>query len=156
MKKRLVIPVLLLSLAALAFVLRTPDTDPDAMVAKYANAASRFVENSEGLRVHYRDQGNPEGPPVVLIHGTAASLHTWEPLVERLGGEYRIITYDQPGHGLTGPHPQDDYTFAGMADALDLLTEELGLDAFVLGGNSMGGWVAWRYALAAPENVKAL
>lgn len=149
----------ILAFAALTgglFLLHTPDSDPVAMTAKYTNAYSSFADNGEGLRVHYRDQGNPAGVPIVLIHGTAASLHTWEPMVERLGGKYRIITYTQPGHGLTGPNPEDDYSFAGMAEALDLVTDELGLEHFVLGGNSMGGWVAWRYALAHPEKVDAL
>ena len=142
--------------AVALFLLRTPDTDPSAMRAKYANDASRFAEGPDGMRVHYRDQGNPEGTPIVLIHGSSASLHTWEPLVERLGEDYRVITYTQPGHGLTGPHPRDDYSFAGMAEALDLITEELALERFVLGGNSMGGWMTWRYALAHPERIEAL
>ena len=142
--------------AVALFLLRTPDTDPSAMRAKYANDASRFAEGAGGMRVHYRDQGNPEGTPIVLIHGSSASLHTWEPLVERLGADYRVITYTQPGHGLTGPHPRDDYSFAGMAEALDLITEELALERFVLGGNSMGGWMTWRYALAHPERIEAL
>ena len=142
--------------AVALFLLRTPDTDPSAMRAKYANDASRFAEGAGGMRVHYRDQGNPEGTPIVLIHGSSASLHTWEPLVERLGADYRVITYTQPGHGLTGPHPRDDYSFAGMAEALDLITEALGLERFVLGGNSMGGWMTWRYALARPERIEAL
>lgn len=156
MKKVALIALPLAVLVVLLIALRTPDTDPAAMAAKYTNAQSRFVENDAGLRVHYRDQGNRDGEPIVLVHGTAASLHTWEPLVERLGDEYRVITYTQPGHGLTGAHPRDDYSFAGMAEALDLVTDELGLDHFILGGNSMGGWIAWRYALANPEKVDAL
>lgn len=156
MKKLFLFALPVVALAALWFLIRTPDTDPEEMLAKYANAASRFAEDETGLKVHYRDQGNPDGVPIVLIHGTAASLHTWAPLVRRLGDQYRVITYTQPGHGLTGPHPRDDYAFAGMAEALDLVTEKLGLDRFVLGGNSMGGWVAWRYALANPEKVEAL
>lgn len=142
--------------AVALFLLRTPDTDPSAMRAKYADDSSRFAEGADGMQVHYRDQGNPEGTPIVLIHGSSASLHTWEPLVERLGADYRLITYTQPGHGLTGPHPRDDYSFAGRAEALDLITEELGLERFVLGGNSMGGWMTWRYALARPERIEAL
>lgn len=156
MKKVALIALPLAVLVVLLITLRTPDTDPAAMAAKYTNAQSRFVENDAGLRVHYRDQGNRDGEPIVLVHGTAASLHTWEPLVERLSDEYRIVTYTQPGHGLTGAHPRDDYSFAGMAEALDLVTDELGLDHFILGGNSMGGWIAWRYALANPEKVDAL
>jgi len=156
MKKRHVLLGLLALIAATAFVLRTPDTDPAAMTAKYANAQSRFVENDAGLRVHYRDEGNPDGIPIVLLHGNAASLHTWAPLVERLGAKYRIITYTHPGHGLTGPNRDHDYSFAGMAEALDLVVNELALDSFVLGGNSMGGWISWRYALANPPTVDAL
>lgn len=157
MKKRFVTPLIVaVALAAAFFLLRTPDTDPDAMTAKYTNAQSKFVESANGLRVHYRDQGDPQGIPIVLVHGTAASLHTWEPLVERLSDEYRIITYTQPGHGLTGPNADHDYSFAGLASAVDLIAEELSLDKFVLGGNSMGGWVAWRYALAHPEKITAL
>lgn len=157
MKKRFAIPLILLALTAAAFIfLRTPDTDPAAMEARYTNEHSQFAEGADGLRVHYRDQGNPDGVPIVLVHGTAASLHTWEPLVDRLGGEYRIISYTQPGHGLTGPNADHDYSFAGMARAIDLVTEELGLDSFVLGGNSMGGWISWRYALANPDKIEAL
>lgn len=126
------------------------------MTAKYAPPPSQFVENDEGLRVHYRDQGNPDGPVLVLLHGTGASLHTWEPIIAELGERYRIVTYTQPGHGLTSPHPRDDYSHAGMAEALDLVVNEVGLEHFVLGGNSMGGWVSWRYALAHPEKVDAL
>jgi pimeloyl-ACP methyl ester carboxylesterase len=156
MKKLFLFTLPFVAIFAGLWLLRTPDTDPAAMTEKYTNPASKFVENAEGLRVHYRDQGNPDGVPIVLVHGTSASLHTWAPLVDALGGDYRIITYTQPGHGLTGPHPRDDYSYAGMAEALDLVTEELRLDYFVLGGNSMGGWVSWRYALAYPERVDAL
>ena len=156
MKKLVQFTLPLIALFALLYLLRTPETDPQAMIAKYSNAQSQFVSNSDGLRVHYRDEGNPDGVPIVLIHGTAASLHNWEPLAARLGAKYRIITYTQPGHGLTGPHPRDDYSFAGMAEALDLVVDELGLDHFVLGGNSMGGWISWRYALENPNRVDAL
>lgn len=141
---------------AALFFLRTPDTNPAEMRAKYANDASRFATSGAGLSVHYRDQGNPDGPPLILIHGSGASLHTWEPLADLLGADYRVITYTQPGHGLTGPHPDEDYTFAGMAEALDLVVAELGLEQFALVGSSMGGWVSWRYAHAHPERVNAL
>jgi pimeloyl-ACP methyl ester carboxylesterase len=157
MKKRYAIPLVLLALVAgAAFFLRTPETDPAAMAAKYANEHSRFAEGPNGLRVHYRDQGNPDGVPIVLLHGNSASLHTWEPLVERLGGEYRIVTLTFPGHGLTGPNQGHDYSAATMGETVTLVADELGLEHFVLGGNSMGGWISWRYALAHPEKVEAL
>lgn len=157
MKKRFLIPlILLIGLAVTFFSLKTPDTDPLEMLAKYGGPQSRFAAGPNGMKIHFRDQGNPDGTPIILVHGTSASLHAWEPLVERLGGEFRIITYDQPGHGLTGEEPGDDYSAAGMMRALGAVAEAAGLEHFVLGGNSMGGWVSWRYTLAHPDRVDAL
>ena len=147
----------LTALVIAAFALRTPDTDPDTMLAKYTNSASRFVTSDDGrLRIHIRDQGTRFGIPIVLLHGSNASLHDWEPLIEHLKDEYRIITLTLPGHGLTGPHPDDKYNYTAMAEAVDVVVRDLQLNGFVLGGNSMGGWIAWRYALANPDPVRAL
>lgn len=143
-------------LAVVFLMVRTPNTDRDDMIAKYGGAAPMFAEGAGGMRVHWRDQGCRDCPAIVLIHGSNASLHTWEPLVERLSAEYRVITYDQPGHGLTGAHPRDDYSAAGMFEALNAVANAARLDHFYLGGNSMGGWVSWRYALAYPERVDGL
>ena len=67
-------------LIALAGVFLLKGDLPAAVVdAKYTNAHSQFLTMNNGSRVHYRDQGNKDGLPVVLIHGAMASLHTWEP-----------------------------------------------------------------------------
>ena len=83
------------------FALQRPDTPYATLEATYANAESQFMDLPGGVRVHYRDEGNAAGPTLVLVHGFSASLHTWEPWVARLGGDYRIISLDLPGHGLT-------------------------------------------------------
>ncbi len=147
---------LLLAIVAIFLALRTSDTDRDAMIAKYSGPAGAFVAGPAGQQIHYRDQGRRGGPAIILLHGSNSSLQTWEPLVERLGGSYRIVTLDLPGHGLTGGTPDKDYSADGMAAAVDVVAAKLGLDHFILGGNSMGGWVAWRYALAQPARVDAL
>lgn len=155
---------LLIALGALAVILigvgallYTPDTDPVKMQAKYGGDLAHFAEGPDGMRVHYRDQGAREGTPVIFIHGSSAQLQTWAPVISRLEDKtYRLISYDQPGHGLTGPHPDDDYSFAGMAQALDAVMAATGVQKTVLVGNSMGGWVAWRYAMAHPNRVSAL
>ena len=156
-RKRVLIPLGLLLAILVAFLaLRTPDTDREEMIAKYGGADSAFAAGPAGQRIHYRDQGKRDGPAIVLLHGSNSSLQTWEPLVERLGGTYRIVTLDLPGHGLTGGTPDKDYGADGMGEAIDVVAAKLRLDRFVLGGNSMGGWVAWRYALANPGRIDAL
>jgi pimeloyl-ACP methyl ester carboxylesterase len=156
-RKRVLIPlVVLLVIVAIFLALRTPDTDRDAMIAKYGGPDASFAAGPAGQRIHYRDQGRRDGRTIVLLHGSNSSLQTWEPLVKRLGGDYRIVTLDLPGHGLTGGTPDKDYSAAGMIAAVDVVAAKLGLDHFILGGNSMGGWVAWRYALAEPGRVDAL
>lgn len=147
------------AIAVLAFVfamLRTPDTDRDEMIAKYGGKDALFADGAGGMRVHWRDDGCRDCAAIIFVHGSNASLQTWAPMVDELGGEYRIISLDQPGHGLTGPHPRDDYSAAGMFEALDAVANAARLDHFYLAGNSMGGWVAWRYALAHPERVDGL
>lgn len=145
--------ILLSVLAVLLFERDFPTAEVDA---KYSNAASLFLTLADGSRVHYRDQGQPDGLPLVLIHGSNSSLHTWEPWVERLGSQYRIITLDLPGHGLTGKTPAHDYSSAVYVATVHELATHLGLSPFVLGGNSMGGGVTWRYALEHPDSVQAL
>ena len=124
--------------------------------AKYANAESEFVDLGDGMTVHLRDEGPKDAPAIILLHGSNASLHTWQQWVDRLGKDYRIIRYDQPGHGLTGPHPQDDYSANAFVDVVDRIAKNRGLETFFLGGNSMGGWVSHEYAKAHPEKLQGL
>lgn len=145
--------VLLVLIAALLGWGYAPDIPAKELRAKYANAESEFVDLGDGLTVHLRDEGPKDAPALILLHGSNASLHTWQQWVDRLGKDYRIIRYDQPGHGLTGPHPKDDYTAAGFVDVVDRVAKNRGLAQFYLGGNSMGGWVTHEYAKAHPEKL---
>ena len=147
--------VLIAILAVTFIVLRTPDTDRAAMIAKYGGPQSRFVTLADGARIHVRDSGG-DGLPMILLHGSNSSLHTWEPLKRELGSAYRIVTLDLPGHGMTGATPTNRYDTAEMVSSVDGVAAALGLDSFILGGNSMGGGVSWNYALAHPAKVQAL
>ena len=115
----------------------------------------------KGQFVHFRDEGPRTDPaPLVLVHGTAASLHTWEGWAAELRGRKRVITFDLPGFGLTGPftgqYPRDDYHVDTLARfTLDLL-DALKVPRFAIGGNSLGGEVAWRVATLAPARVDRL
>jgi pimeloyl-ACP methyl ester carboxylesterase len=143
-------------LAAALFLLRTPDVPLADLKARYASADSRFVEVSPGFVVHLRDQGPRDAPALFLVHGSNASLHTWEPWVERLKGRYRVVSLDLQGHGLTGPTPSGCYTGACMADTVEAVRSTLGIERLAIAGNSMGGGVALSYALAHPDRVAAL
>ncbi len=133
-----------------------PNSDPGEMTTRYGAPPSQFVSLDGGIRMHYRDQGSYEAPALVLLHGSNSSLHTWEPWVARLKDRYRIITLDLPGHGLTGATLARDYTYSGMADAVDALLVRLGINKAAIAGNSMGGAVAITYALQHPDKVSAL
>jgi pimeloyl-ACP methyl ester carboxylesterase len=150
------VAILLLLVAAVFFWGYAPDTDATAMKAKYGGGASQFAELQPGLNVHYRDEGKSDGRVMVLIHGSNASLHTWEPWVKILGKDYRIISMDLPGHGLTGVNPTGVYDNQSYVVVVDALLTRLGVTKAVIGGNSMGGGVSWMYALAHPEKTEAL
>ena len=143
-------------LVAAFVILRTPDTDRHAMIAKYGASPSQFVSLRPGLTVHFRDEGPREGPVVMLLHGSNADLHTWDAWAADLARDHRVIRFDQIGHGLTGADPAGDYAPQTFADDVGRMADKLGVGRFVLAGNSMGGGIALRYALAHPERVAAL
>ena len=153
-------PLVVAGVAALLvggwFAARTPDIPVAELRAKYASQASQFVEVLPGLTVHLRDEGPRDAPVLMLLHGSNASLHTWEPWVEQLKTTYRVISFDHPGHGLTGPHPRDCYTAACFVEVVEAVAKNRKLDRFVLAGNSMGGWIGWNYALAHPDRLAGL
>lgn len=152
---------LLMLAAALGFAaFKAPDRPLESLVAQWAPPPSDFID-LDGQVVHLRDEGPADDPlPIVLIHGTAASLHTWEGWVAELKKTRRVITFDLPGFGLTGPFsgpfPADDYHDAAYLAFLKKLFDHLHLQRMALGGNSLGGQLAWEFAAAAPERVAGL
>jgi pimeloyl-ACP methyl ester carboxylesterase len=152
---RLAVAMIVLAGAAAAFLVN-PEIPRAELVARYAGLASKFVTLASGATAHYRDQGPREAPVLLLLHGSNASLHTWEPWVERLSGEYRIVTVDLPAHGLTGAVPRGDYSQGAMASFVLEFASAIALDRFAIGGNSMGGGVAARFVIDNPGRATAL
>ncbi|MDO9115633.1 MAG: alpha/beta hydrolase [Polaromonas sp.] len=147
----------LLVLAALALVATwAPDQPVEALKPRWAQPPSQFI-TIDGMQVHLRDEGPRGDPlPIVLIHGTSASLHTWEGWAAALRGPRRVIRFDLPGFALTGPNRQDDYSVEAYVRFVTQLVDQLGLQRFVLAGNSLGGQVAWATAAAMPQRVAQL
>lgn len=145
--------VVILALANALFFVYTADISIDDLKEKYTNEESEFIE-VDGMQVHYRDEG--VGVPVVLLHGTASSLHTWDGWTEKLKENYRVIRLDLPAFGLTGPRPEADYRIETYARFLDNFLDTVGIDSLYLAGNSLGGNIAWYYAARHPEKIKKL
>lgn len=155
--------LVVLGVAALLLFFSTPEVPEAVLIAKYGQAPSQFLMLPSGTRVHYRDYAPTAPtalsavPTLVLLHGSNASLHTWEPWAQRLRETMRVVTVDLPGHGLTGATVEADYSPQGMVEFVENFTRALGLDRpFLLAGNSMGGHIAWRYTLAHPDHVSKL
>lgn len=157
MRRLLKVLGVLLALLAVTFVLlRVPDTDPQAMWAKYGAAPSQKLALADGRTIHLRDEGPKDAPVLMLLHGSNADIHTWQPWVDRLKADYRVIRFDQRGHGLTGPAPDGDYRVDAFVADVDAVADRLGLERFVLAGNSMGGGIAMAYAIEHPERLAGL
>lgn len=133
-----------------------PDIPYEVLEARYGNAASRYMDLPGDLRVHYRDEGPRGAPALVMVHGFAASLHTWEPWAVRFARDHRVIRLDLPGHGLTRAPTGYRSSLEGNVAVVEAVTRRLGAERFVLIGNSMGGAVAWNYALAHPDRLNGL
>ena len=151
------------------------DIPKDYMLKKYGYPDSKFLHlpfHSSHLDIHYLDNFKPDPvqgidprPVLVLVHGTFASVHTWDGWVERLGDIYRIIRLDLPGFGFTGPHSVKDidYTPDMFADTVRRFLLSIPNSPFTssnkqvfLAGNSLGGMVCWAFTELYPELVRGL
>ena len=107
---------------------------------KYLTPESQFL-NIDGMRVHVRVLG--EGEPVVLLHGSFSSLHTWDIWQHELSPYFQTISLDFPGHGLTGPDSLKRYTTLDYSQLVLRVAEKLQLNEFHLG--SWGYFISENY-----------
>ncbi len=151
-----VVVVLALALAIFVAANWAPERTVAELAGRWAPPPSQFVDVA-GLKVHVRDEGPRDDPsPIVLLHGTGSSLHAWEGWAAALRDKRRVIRFDLPGFGLTGPTPDRVYGVDHDIRLTIAILDRLGVARCVLGGNSLGGAVAWRGALAHPARVDKL
>lgn len=124
--------------------------------AKYGLPSSQRFEPEPGLRIHYTDEGNPDGRTLIFVHGFAASVHAWRPWIERLRNDYRLIAIDLPGHGLTEAPRNYRASVDSNAELVASLADHAGAARFVLAGNSMGGAVSLVFVMKHPERLDGL
>ncbi|MEM1318835.1 MAG: alpha/beta hydrolase [Bacteroidota bacterium] len=144
---------LLLLMAGLMAMHWHSDIPLETLEAKYHYPDSKSIRIQD-MKVHYRDVG--EGMPLVLIHGTAASLHTWEGWIDRLSPHFRVIAMDLPAFGLTGPHPNRDYSMGAYTSFVDAFLQALNIDSCHIAGNSLGGQICWNYAIRYPDRLRKM
>lgn len=152
--------VLLLLTAACVAAFKAPDRSLESLVARWAPPPSQFVELpvlGATQLTHLRDEGPSDDPlPIVLLHGTSDSLHSWDGWARELSKTRRVLRADLPGFGLTGPAASGNYRMQGYTAWLKALLDERGLQRVVLVGNSLGGEVAWMGAAALGPRVAGL
>lgn len=134
---------------------------PAALAQENSEFLTLAYPGTDGIDIHYRRGGEGE-PAFVLLHGFASSLFTWDEVFDDFAARGRTFAYDRPPFGLserlveddwTGPNP---YTPDAAVEQLLALMDDQGLDQTVLVGNSAGGTLALRMALAHPERVSGL
>jgi pimeloyl-ACP methyl ester carboxylesterase len=147
--------ILLAALLGGGLWLYTPDKPRAALEAKYRVSPADYVD-AAGTRLRIRDTGRRDAPVVIMLHGFGSSLETWDEWAVLLSDKFRVIRYDLPGFGLTGPDPTGDYTDARGVAVLAALMDRLGIAKAAIIGNSMGGKLAWSFAAQHPDRVTKL
>ncbi|MGB1316717.1 MAG: alpha/beta fold hydrolase, partial [Flavobacteriales bacterium] len=125
------------------------------LTEKYATENSNFI-NWKGAKIHYKDEGT--GTPLMMVHGFAGSFTNWTPLSEFFKDDYRIVTIDLPGFGLSEfPDLESEPTYTDLySDYVRFIIDTLHLDSVTIIGNSLGGYVSCEVALRHPEKIEKL
>lgn len=125
----------------------------DYLKTRFTDARSRFLE-VDGVPMHVVEEG--QGPVIVLVHGYLASHRQWDGWADSLRNDFRVVRFDYPPFGLSGPDPTGQYSSARAYPLIVQLIDELGYDRFHMGGTSSGAILAMRYAADYPNKVDRL
>lgn len=155
---------LLLALAPPAHAQRFPGdaaaTLASGPAAARASAPSTHYRTAriDGIDIFYREAGPANAPVVLLLHGFPASSFMYRDLISQLAGRYRVIAPDYPGFGYSAAPPVNEfsYTFDRLADVIEKLTDQLGLDRYAIYMQDFGAPVGYRLATRHPARVSAL
>lgn len=157
MKFILILIVALLLLPVLAYFLF-----PAGLVAFGRNLLRRrggMVQKSvrvDGRDWPYLEGGDPGKPLLLLVHGFGGDKDNWSMIAPYLTRDYHVIAPDLPGFGENERNPDLPYDIAAQTRRLKDFADALGLDRPHVGGNSMGGWIALRYAIDYPDALSGL
>ena len=153
MKTKGIALLAVLSIVAVAAGMIRADISADELKTRYGHPASQYL-SLDGAELHYRDEG--QGTPIILLHGTAASLNTWDGWTRELSKNYRVLRLDLPGFGLTGPNATNTYSIDYYSNMLLHFMDSLNIDKAHIGGSSLGGQIAYDFAASHPERIQKL
>ncbi len=109
----------------------------------------------DGVQLHWKEDGNPDGQPIVFSNSLGTDLGLWDGVVARLPANFRIIRYDTRGHGQS-PCPPGPYTIAGLSGDIEGLLDQLGVKDCIFVGVSLGGMIGQHLAIARPDLIHAM
>jgi len=147
-------PMVVILLLAL-WLLWTPDLNRADLERRYLAAPTDMVQVQE-VKLHVRDSGPRDAPAVLMLHGFAGNLQTWDAWARDLSGPLRVIRLDLPGSGLSHPDPTGDYSDRRSLQLILALMDQLHLARASVIGHSIGGRIAWTMAATHPERVNKL
>ncbi len=153
---KIILTLTVLSSIVVVFLFGHRDIPLKELKGKYTNTASSFI-TVNGMQVHFRDEGDQaDATPIILIHGTGASLHTFDVWADSLKNSNRVVRMDLPAYGLTGPFPDANYSMPHYTNFIKDFLTTLDIKKCVLAGNSLGGQIAWNFTLEQPHMVDKL
>jgi pimeloyl-ACP methyl ester carboxylesterase len=115
----------------------------------------RFVDVN-GVRLFYREAGQPDALPVLLLHGFPSGSHQFRRLIDALADRHRVVAPDYPGFGHTEAPRSFTYTFGNLAETVTRFVERLGLERFAMYMFDWGAPVGFRLATRHPERIAGL
>lgn len=131
-----------------------PSASPAENLASVRYASAQI----DGLDIFYREAGSPENPTLLLLHGFPTSSHMFRELIPALAADFHLVAPDYPGFGQSSMPSVEEFDdrFDRLADVMEALTEQLGLERYSLYLMDYGAPVGFRLATRHPERVEAL
>ena len=146
-----------LILSSIAVIVTTLAMNSPAGAGDHTSVRHKTVQ-IDGLDIFYREAGSKDAPTVLLLHGFPTSSHMFRNLIPALADRYHVVAPDYPGFGNSSMPPVDefDYTFDRLADIMEQLTVQLGLESYSIYLMDYGAPVGFRIAVRHPDRVDAL
>ncbi|KAA1160514.1 MULTISPECIES: alpha/beta fold hydrolase [Pseudoalteromonas] len=147
---------LLLGFTVLFYLTYSPDISAIVIKKRWSYDNSKFV-NIDKISVHYIDEGKKDAPVLIMLHGLSASLHTWHDVTKTLTKDFRVISLDLPGFGITGPWEESKkYDSKNYSKFVEKFINKLEIFSYTLVGNSFGGEISWQLAKNHRNKINAL